>query len=51
MVVKAAGITGSNFDYLRDTYENLRTVGVDDPAVTVLWTAVKNHSPSRESMR
>jgi hypothetical protein len=34
MVVKAAGIRGSDFDYVRDTYEGLKGVGVDDPAVT-----------------
>jgi cation transport protein ChaC len=43
MAVKAAGIRGSNFDYVRDTYEGLKTVGVDDPAVTALWTAIKKH--------
>jgi cation transport protein ChaC len=43
MVVKAAGIRGSNIDYVRDTYEGLKTVGVDDPVVTALWTAVQNH--------
>jgi cation transport protein ChaC len=41
MVAKAAGIRGSNFDYVRETYEGLKGVGVDDPAVTALWEAVK----------
>ena len=41
MVAKAAGIRGSDFDYVRDTYEGLRGVGVDDPAVMMLWEAVK----------
>ena len=43
MVAKAAGIRGSNFDYVRDTYEGLKGVGVDDPAVTTLWEAVKKY--------
>ena len=41
IVAKAAGIRGSDFDYVRDTYEGLRGVGVDDPAVMMLWEAVK----------
>jgi cation transport protein ChaC len=41
MVTKAVGIRGSDFDYVRDTYEGLRGVGVDDPAVMMLWEAVK----------
>src|SRR5258708_3380965 len=41
MVVKAAGMRGSDFDYVRDTYEGLKGVGVDDSAVTALWEAVK----------
>jgi cation transport protein ChaC len=41
MVAKAAGIRGSDFLYVRDTYEGLKGVGVDDPAVTALWEAVK----------
>jgi cation transport protein ChaC len=36
MVVNAAGIRGSNFDYVWDTYERLKTIGIDDPAVTAL---------------
>jgi cation transport regulator ChaC len=44
MVVKAAGIRGSDFDYVKDTYEGLKRVGVDDPAVTALWEAVRKHS-------
>ena len=43
MVVKAAGIRGSNFDYVTDTYEDLKRIGVDDPAVTALWEAVTEH--------
>jgi len=43
MVAKAGGIRGSNFDYVRDTYEGLKGVGVDDPAVTTLWEAVKKY--------
>jgi len=46
MVVKAAGIRGTNFDYVKDTYEGLKGVGVDDPAVTALWEAVRKH-PAR----
>jgi glutathione-specific gamma-glutamylcyclotransferase len=46
IVVKATGIRGSNFDYVRDTYEGLKRVGVDDPAVTALWEAVKKN-PNR----
>jgi cation transport regulator ChaC len=49
IVVKAAGIRGSNFDYVRDTYEGLKRVGVDDPAVTALWGAVKKH-PGRPKL-
>jgi cation transport protein ChaC len=41
MVAKAAGIRGSDFDYVRDTHEGLKGVGVDDPAVTALWEAIK----------
>jgi cation transport protein ChaC len=46
MVVKAAGIRGSDFDYVTDTYEGLKRVGVDDPAVTALWEVVRKH-PAR----
>jgi cation transport regulator ChaC len=41
MVIKAVGIRGSDFEYVRDTYEGLKAIGVDDPAVTALWEAVK----------
>jgi glutathione-specific gamma-glutamylcyclotransferase len=41
MVAKAAGMRGSDFEYVRDTYEGLKSVGVNDPAVTALWGAVK----------
>ena len=43
MVVKAEGTRGSNFYYVRDTYEGLKGVGVDDPAVMELWTAIEEH--------
>ena len=43
MVARAVGIRGSAFDYVRDTYEGLKGVGIDDPAVTVLWEAVKSN--------
>jgi cation transport protein ChaC len=49
MVAKAAGIRGSNFDYVRDTYEGLKGVGVDDPAVTTLWETVKK-DPGRSKL-
>ena len=43
IVVKAAGLSGSDIDYVRKTYDDLKGVGIDDPAVTALWKAVKNH--------
>ena len=41
IVVKAAGLSGSDFDYVRKTYDDLKGVGIDDLAVTALWEAVK----------
>ena len=44
IVAKAAGIRGSDFDYVSDTYKGLKGVGVDDPAVTALWETIKKLS-------
>jgi len=41
MVIKATGRSGTNRDYVRQTFEDLKGVGIDDPAVTELWNAVK----------
>jgi cation transport regulator ChaC len=49
IVIKAAGIRGSDFDYVRDTYEGLKRVGVDAPAVTAVWEAVKKR-PGRPKL-
>lgn len=43
IVVKAKGLSGSDFDYVRKTYDDLKGVGIDDLAVTALWEAVKKH--------
>jgi glutathione-specific gamma-glutamylcyclotransferase len=46
MVVNAKGKSGACVDYVRRTFEGLGSIGLDDPEVTSLWEAVKNH-PSR----
>jgi cation transport protein ChaC len=40
MVLKATGESGTGCDYVRRTFEDLQSIGIDDPAVTELWEAV-----------
>jgi cation transport protein ChaC len=44
MVLKARGIRGSDFDYVKMVYEGLGSVGIDDPAVSEFWRIVKEQS-------
>ena len=44
MVLKASGIRGPNFDYVKMVYEGLGSVGIDDPAVSEFWRIVKEQS-------
>ena len=44
MVLKAKGIRGSNFDYVKMVCEGLGSVGIDDPAVSEFWRTVKEQS-------
>ena len=43
MVVTAKGKSGACVDYIRRTFEGLSSIGFDDPEVTGLWEAVRNH--------
>jgi cation transport protein ChaC len=43
MVVRAKGKSGTCVDYIRQTFEGLSSIGFDDPEVTGLWEAVRNH--------
>ena len=47
MVLKASGIRGPNFDYVKMVYEGLGSVGIDDPAVSEFWRIVKGSSAIR----
>jgi glutathione-specific gamma-glutamylcyclotransferase len=42
MVASAAGTSGACFDYVRQTFEDLESIGIDDPEVTALWNAVRD---------
>jgi cation transport regulator ChaC len=44
MVLKARGIRGSNFDYVKMVYDGLGSVGIDDPAVSEFWRIVEEQS-------
>jgi len=44
MVLKARGIRGFNFDYVKMIYEGLGGVGIDDPVVSEFWRIVKEQS-------
>jgi hypothetical protein len=44
MVAKAAAIRSSNFDYVRDMYEELKGVDVDDSCCDGALGAVKSNS-------
>jgi cation transport regulator ChaC len=44
MVLKASGIRGSDFDYVKMVYEGLGSVGIDDSAVSEFWRIVKEQS-------
>jgi hypothetical protein len=44
MVLKARGVRGSDFDYVKMIYEELGRVGVDDPAVSEFWRIVEEQS-------
>ena len=44
MVLKASGIRGSDFDYVKMIYEGLGSVGIDDSAVSEFWEIVKEQS-------
>jgi glutathione-specific gamma-glutamylcyclotransferase len=50
MVVSAKGKSGACVDYVGRTFEGLGSIGLDDPEVTSLWEAVKNHT-SRTNLR
>jgi cation transport protein ChaC len=43
MVVRAKGKSGACADYVRQTLEGLSGIGLNDPEVTGLWEAVRNH--------
>jgi cation transport regulator ChaC len=51
MVLKARGIRGSNFDYVKVVYEGLGRVGIDDPAVSEFWRIVKEQSERAKNNR
>jgi glutathione-specific gamma-glutamylcyclotransferase len=44
MVVNAKGKSGACVDYVRRTFERLGSIGLDDPEVSSLWEAAKNHT-------
>jgi len=44
MVLQANGKSGRCFDYLKCVAEQLRHLGIDDPAVSELWRIVIQHS-------
>ena len=44
MVVTAKGKSGACVDYIRRTFEGISSIGFDDPEVTGLWEAVRNHA-------
>jgi cation transport protein ChaC len=41
LILKAKGTSGASRDYVRRTFEDLKAIGIDDPAVTELWKAVQ----------
>ena len=43
MVVRAKGKSGACVDYVRQTFEVLSSIGLNDPEVTDLWEAVRTH--------
>jgi cation transport protein ChaC len=43
MVVTAKGKSGACVDYIRQTFEGLSSIRLDDPEVTDLWEAVRTH--------
>ena len=51
MVLKARGLAGSNFDYVKLVYEGLGSVGFDDPAVSEFWRIVKEQSERAKERR
>jgi hypothetical protein len=51
MVVTAKGNSGACVDYIRRTFEGLSSIGFDDPEVTGLWEAVRNHPTAASSWR
>ena len=40
MVVSASGTSGACFDYVRQIFEGLASIGIDDQEVGALWNAV-----------
>lgn len=40
LVVNARGTSGACFDYVWQTFDDLASIGIDDPKVTALWKAV-----------
>ena len=42
MVMRASGSSGARYDYVRQTFMKLSSIGIDDPGVTALWNAVRD---------
>lgn len=42
MVANATGTSGACFDYVRQTFEDLASISIQDPEVTALWNAVRD---------
>jgi cation transport protein ChaC len=39
IIRSAKGIRGSNFDYVRDIFFGLQSIGINDPEVSAIWNA------------
>jgi glutathione-specific gamma-glutamylcyclotransferase len=50
MVVRAKGKSGACVDYVRQTFEGLSSIGLNDPEVTSLWEAVRNNLVGQTDM-
>jgi hypothetical protein len=50
MVVRAKGKSGACIDYVRQTFEGLSSIGLNDPEVTSLWEAVRNNLVGQTDM-
>ncbi len=42
MIVEAEGVAGSSYDYIKGVRDHLAALGVRDPEVETLWTAVES---------